>query len=166
MKEYRFNVGDKVRIRAKKSSSNGVKEHDGEIVTIKARCVFTWAYELEEFEGFWTDGCFDPIPLEMASKMLEFEHKKMKDIILIVGQKETKRFKIRRAKNRDGSFRDDFRVLIDHPAFGYYDKPMSAIVGRGDRIFPTEEEALRIIFISVNANIEAGLADAYLIEEL
>ena len=55
---YRFNVGQKVRIRAAKTSSVGVKEHDGEIVTIKSRCKFTWAYELEELDGLWQDGCF------------------------------------------------------------------------------------------------------------
>ena len=58
---YKFNIGDKVRIHATKTSSLGVKEHDGEIVTIKARCPFTWAYELEELEGLWTQGCFKVI---------------------------------------------------------------------------------------------------------
>lgn len=60
MKAYRFSVGDRVRIRAKPTSSTGVHEHDGEVVTIKARCPFTWAYELEELPGFWQDGCFVP----------------------------------------------------------------------------------------------------------
>lgn len=59
--EYKFNVGDKVRIHACKTSSLGVKEHDGEIVTIKARCPFTWAYELEELDGLWMQGCFKTI---------------------------------------------------------------------------------------------------------
>lgn len=61
MNAFRFNSGDKVKIRAKKSSSPDVKAHDGEIVTIKARCVFTWAYYLEELDDLWTDGCFEPI---------------------------------------------------------------------------------------------------------
>lgn len=58
---YKFNVGDKVRIHATKTSSLGVKEHDDEIVTIKARCSFTWAYELEELEGLWTQGCLKEV---------------------------------------------------------------------------------------------------------
>lgn len=58
---YRFNVGDKVKIKATKTSSIGVKQHDGEIVTIKARCPFTWAYELEELDGLWQDRCFKEV---------------------------------------------------------------------------------------------------------
>ena len=58
MKKYRFNAGDKVIIHATPKSSCGVKAHDGEVVTIKARCKFTWAYELEELDGLWDDGCF------------------------------------------------------------------------------------------------------------
>lgn len=58
MSEFRFSAGDKVRIHATKTSSVGVKEHDGEIVTIKARCSFTWAYALEELDGLWQDRCF------------------------------------------------------------------------------------------------------------
>lgn len=55
----KFNVGEKVRIRATKTSSDGVKEHDGEIVTIKAPCEFyAKACYLEELEGLWTYGCF------------------------------------------------------------------------------------------------------------
>jgi hypothetical protein len=55
---FRFDAGDKVRIHATKTSSVSVKQHDGEIVTIKARCKFTWAYELEELDGLWQDRCF------------------------------------------------------------------------------------------------------------
>lgn len=58
-KDYRFSVGEKVKIRARKTSSTGVKEHDGEIVTIKKRCPFTWAYWLEELPDLWEDGCFE-----------------------------------------------------------------------------------------------------------
>jgi len=58
VKKYRFSVGERVRIRAKPSSSMGVHEHDGETVTIKALCSFTWAYELKELPGLWQDGCF------------------------------------------------------------------------------------------------------------
>lgn len=61
MREYRFDVGQKVKIRATNTSSVGVKEHNGKIVTIKARCKFTWAYELEELDGLWMDNCFDTI---------------------------------------------------------------------------------------------------------
>lgn len=58
---FRFNTGDKVKIKAAKTSSVGVKLHDGEIVTIKARCKFTGAYELEELDGLWHDHCFQKI---------------------------------------------------------------------------------------------------------
>lgn len=58
MGKYRFDVGQKVRLHATKTSSVGLKEHDGKVVTIKARCKFTWAYELEELDGLWMDNCF------------------------------------------------------------------------------------------------------------
>lgn len=58
---FRFNVGDKVKIKATKTSSTGVKQYDGKIVTIKARCKFTFAYELEELNGLWHDHCFQKI---------------------------------------------------------------------------------------------------------
>lgn len=58
MKDYRFAVGQKVKIHATKTSSVGVKEHDGKVCTIKSRCKFTWAYELEELDGLWMDNCF------------------------------------------------------------------------------------------------------------
>lgn len=61
MRDYRFSVGQKVRIHATPSSSVGVKEHDGEIVTIKSLCKFTWAYELEELDGLWMDSCFEAV---------------------------------------------------------------------------------------------------------
>lgn len=56
IKGYKYNVGDKVRIKARKNSSLGVIDHDGEVVTIKARCPFTWAYELEELPNLWVEG--------------------------------------------------------------------------------------------------------------
>lgn len=58
---FRFNMGDRVKIKATKTSSVGVKQHDGEIVTIKAKCKFTFAYELEELDGLWQDRCFQKI---------------------------------------------------------------------------------------------------------
>lgn len=61
MNAYRFKVGQKVRIRGGKTSSVGCKENKGKIVTIKSLCKFTWAYELEELDGLWQDGCFDPV---------------------------------------------------------------------------------------------------------
>ena len=59
--EYRFDAGDKVRIVLREpSASTGVHEHNGEIVTIKKRCTFTWAYEVEEYpDRLWNDGCFE-----------------------------------------------------------------------------------------------------------
>jgi glutathione peroxidase-family protein len=61
MNRYRFEVGQKVKIRATKTSSVGCREHDGKIVTIKSRCKFTWAYELEELDGLWQDRCFEAV---------------------------------------------------------------------------------------------------------
>ena len=61
MKTYRFEVGQKVRIRGSKSASVGCKENKGKVVTIKSLCVFTWAYELEELDGLWMDGCFEAV---------------------------------------------------------------------------------------------------------
>lgn len=55
---YGFSVGDRVRIHATKTSSIGVKQHDGEVVTIGKLCPFTWAYELVELDGLWQDSCF------------------------------------------------------------------------------------------------------------
>ena len=57
-KDYRFDVGDKVMIKGTRSASIGVQEYRGEIVTIKSRCPFTYAYELEELPNLWSDGCF------------------------------------------------------------------------------------------------------------
>ena len=65
MSKYRFSVGDKARIRARKTrcttSSTNVWKHDGEVVTIKALCPFTWAYELEELPGLWQDACLERV---------------------------------------------------------------------------------------------------------
>lgn len=57
-KDYRFDVGDKVKIKVTKSASLGALEHQGEVVTIKSRCPFTYAYELEELPNLWSDSCF------------------------------------------------------------------------------------------------------------
>lgn len=58
----KFEVGQKVRIRAKKSASDGVKKHNGKIVTIKAPCEFySKACYLKELDGLWTYGCFEEI---------------------------------------------------------------------------------------------------------
>lgn len=58
----KFKVGEKVRIHATKTSSNEVKKHDGEIVTIKAPCEFySKACYIEELDGLWTYGCFKPL---------------------------------------------------------------------------------------------------------
>ena len=60
-RDYRFKAGDKVRIIAKPSASIECKRHAGEIVTIKARCKFTWAYYLEELPDLWADRCFEKV---------------------------------------------------------------------------------------------------------
>lgn len=57
MRGYKYKAGDRVRIHATASASTGCKEHAGEIVTIKTRCPFTWAYELEELPNLWAEGC-------------------------------------------------------------------------------------------------------------
>lgn len=57
MRDYKYKAGDRVRIHATPSASTGCKEHAGEIVTIKARCPFTWAYTLEELPNLWAEGC-------------------------------------------------------------------------------------------------------------
>jgi len=59
--KYRFNCGDRVRIRSSECGSEGAKAHAGRVVTIKCRCPFTWAYELVELEGLWKDNCFEEI---------------------------------------------------------------------------------------------------------
>jgi hypothetical protein len=61
MGKYRFEVGQKVKIRGGKSSSVDCKENKGKVVTIKSLCKFTWAYELEELDGLWQDSCFEAI---------------------------------------------------------------------------------------------------------
>lgn len=57
-REYKFDKGDKVVIKVSRTATVGALQHNGETVTIKARCPFTWAYELEELDGLWTQGCF------------------------------------------------------------------------------------------------------------
>lgn len=61
-KPYRFKVGDRVQIHATPSASEGCKEHDGEVVTIKALCPFTWAYYLEELSNLWAENCLQEVP--------------------------------------------------------------------------------------------------------
>ena len=58
---YKFKKGDKVRLCAGENPSVGLKEHDGEIVTIKDRCGFTLAYELEELPNLWHENCFEEV---------------------------------------------------------------------------------------------------------
>lgn len=59
MAQYKFAPGDRVRIRESKASSIEAKKHAGEVVTIKARCGFMYAYELEELPSLWAQGCFE-----------------------------------------------------------------------------------------------------------
>lgn len=61
MSKYRFEVGQKVKIRGGKTASIGCRENKGKIVTIKNLCKFTWAYELEELDGLWLDSCFEAV---------------------------------------------------------------------------------------------------------
>lgn len=57
--KYRFDIGERVRIRASKRGSEGVKANAGRVATIKSCCSFTWAYELVELAGLWHDNCFE-----------------------------------------------------------------------------------------------------------
>ncbi len=61
MGKYRFKVGQKVRIRGGKTASIDCQLNAGKVVTIKSRCHWTWAYELEELDGLWQDGCFEEV---------------------------------------------------------------------------------------------------------
>lgn len=61
MGKYRFEVGQKVKVRGSKTSSAGCKALAGKVATIKSLCPFTWAYELVEYEGLWHDNCFEAI---------------------------------------------------------------------------------------------------------
>ena len=56
---HKFAIGDKVRIKASKTASIGCKENKGKVVTIKALCKFTRAYELEELDNLWMENCFE-----------------------------------------------------------------------------------------------------------
>jgi hypothetical protein len=58
VKVHKYRVGQYLKLRATKSSSDNLKQHHGEIVTIKALCPFTFAYELEELPGLWHENCF------------------------------------------------------------------------------------------------------------
>ena len=59
MSGFRLKEGDRVRIRNSKTASNDMKKHAGEIVTIKKRCSYTYAYELVELPNLWKDTCFE-----------------------------------------------------------------------------------------------------------
>lgn len=61
MSKFRFKEGNRVRIRNSKTASSGMKKHADEIVTIKSRCSYTYAYELVELEGLWQDCCFEEV---------------------------------------------------------------------------------------------------------
>ncbi len=58
--KHKFEIGEKVRIHATKTSSDGVKQHDGEIVTIATYDAHIDAYTLEEYgvDHLWKSGCF------------------------------------------------------------------------------------------------------------
>lgn len=61
MRQYKFAAGDKVKVKASKTASNSCKENAGRIVTIKKRCPFTLAYEVEELDYIWHENCFEKI---------------------------------------------------------------------------------------------------------
>lgn len=59
--EYRFKAGDKVRVCVDPANLPSVDAlaHNGEIVTIKDRRSFTYAYHVEELPHLWSDGVFE-----------------------------------------------------------------------------------------------------------
>ena len=59
--KYRFKEGDKVRLCAGDTPSMLLKEHDGEVVTIKDRCDFTLAYHLNELPHLWAENCLEEV---------------------------------------------------------------------------------------------------------
>lgn len=61
--KHKFEIGEKVRIHATKTSSDGVKLHDGEIVTISTYDAHIDAYTLEEYgaDCLWKPCCFRPL---------------------------------------------------------------------------------------------------------
>lgn len=61
MRQYKFAVGDKVRIKATNTVSNSCKENAGKIVTIKKLYPFTLAYEVEELNYIWHENCFEKV---------------------------------------------------------------------------------------------------------
>ena len=56
---YRFKAGDKVRIKVTATASENALKHQGEVVTIKEKCSFAYAYLLEELPDLWQDGRFE-----------------------------------------------------------------------------------------------------------
>jgi hypothetical protein len=58
MRTYKYRIGQKLRLKAGRTSSVGLREHDGKIVTIKALCPFTFAYEVRELSGLFHENCF------------------------------------------------------------------------------------------------------------
>ena len=58
---YRFSIGQKVKIRGSATASIRCKENKDRVVTIKEICSFTRAYELEELDGLWMENCFVPV---------------------------------------------------------------------------------------------------------
>lgn len=59
----KFEIGEKVRIKATPTSSDGVKLHDGEVVTIDRPCEFySKACYIKEYPNqIWNYGCFEKI---------------------------------------------------------------------------------------------------------
>lgn len=57
--DYKYSIGQKVRIHGSETASAGCKENAGRVVTIKNLCEFTLAYELEELDNFWAESCFE-----------------------------------------------------------------------------------------------------------
>ena len=63
--KLRFAISEKAKIHVRKTrrktSSIGAWEHNGETVTIKALCPFTYAYELKELNDLWENGLLEKI---------------------------------------------------------------------------------------------------------
>lgn len=85
----------------------------------------------------------------------------MKNVILMKNGEEVKCFKIREAFMVDG-----FRVLIDDYIYGKKNGAMIGDDGKSDRVFETEEAALKRVIDYANKAIKARAIDSYIVREV
>ncbi len=87
--------------------------------------------------------------------------RKMKNIVLMKNGEEVKCFRIREAFMVDG-----FRVLIDDYRYGKKDSSMVADDGKSDRIFATEEAAVKRVIDYANKAMSIKQIDGYVVREV